>query len=137
MTGIGPNSCGQPVLPPSVLVVEDDPTLSAAVAVLLHHYGYAVRTAATLADARQALAGHDPDVVVLDLGLPDGSGLDLLEHLRASGRRARVAVLTSDVDPDHLRRLKHLRPDRFFRKPMNFLDLLAGIRAEAAAAGPA
>lgn len=113
-----------------MLVVEDDPALSSAIDVLLRHYGYAVQMAATLADARRHLAGGDPDVVVLDLGLPDGNGADLLEQMRSTGRRARVLVLTASVDPPTLRRLKGLRPDRFLRKPMNFLDLLDGIRGE-------
>ena len=117
----------------TVLVVEDDRSVSAAVQVLLTHYGYAVDVVGTLADARRALAATDPAVIVLDLNLPDGSGLDLLEQVRATDRRCRVAVLTADVDPAHLRRLKGLRPDRFFRKPLNFLDLLAGVRGDRAA----
>ena len=116
--------------PRSVLVVEDDQTVSAMVEMLLRHYGYDVDVAGTLADARRQLVGSDPDVIVLDLNLPDGSGLDLLEHARATGLRARVAVLTADVDPGHLRRLKGLRPDRFLRKPLNFLDLLAAVRGD-------
>ena len=137
MAGIAPNICGPldgPPPPRSVLVVEDDVALSAGIDLLLRHYGYVVYTAGTVADGRRLLAGHDPDVVVLDLDLPDGSGLDLLELLRATRRKARVAVLTASVNPEHLRRLKELRPDRFLRKPMNFLDLLAGIRGDAAAA---
>ena len=120
----------------TVLVVEDDQAVSAALHLLLTHYGYEVEVAGTLAEARRALAGGGPGpgVIVLDLNLPDGSGLDLLEHVRSTHRRSRVAVLTADVDPAHLRRLKTLRPDRFFRKPLNFLDLLAAVRGEPAVA---
>ena len=126
------------VVPPSseagqsVLVVEDDPTLLSMIDLLLRHYEYAPQLAPTLAEARRLLAAGDPDVIVLDLNLPDGNGVDLLEHLRSTGRRARVIVLTAGSAPEHLRRLRSLRPDRLFVKPMNFLELLAGIRAEIA-----
>ncbi len=119
-------------LPLRVLVVEDDRLTSAAIEMLLRHYGFDVELAETVADGRRRLDGGNPDVVVLDLNLPDGTGLDLLEHMRTTARRARVVVLTADMDPVHLRRLKQLRPDRFFRKPLNFLDLLAGVRGQPA-----
>jgi two-component system response regulator AtoC len=113
-----------------VLVVEDDPGLLSVIELLLRHYEFLPQLAPTLADARRSLAVSDPDVVVLDLNLPDGNGVDLLEHLRSTGRRARVIVLTAGSDAEHLRRLRFLRPDRLFRKPMNFLELLEGIRSE-------
>jgi DNA-binding response OmpR family regulator len=112
------------------LIVEDDPALQAMIDLLLRHYEYVPHVAGTLADGRRLLVSGDPDVVVLDLNLPDGNGVDLLEHIRATGRRARVIVLTGGSTAEHLRRLKFLRPDRVFVKPMNFLDLLAAIRAE-------
>ena len=115
-----------------VLVVEDDAGLASVVELLLRHYGFVPQMAATLADARRHLAGADPDVIVLDLNLPDGTGVDLLEHLRSTGRRARVVVLTAGTTAEHLTRLRFLKPDRVFRKPMNFLELLDGIRAEVA-----
>jgi len=113
-----------------VLVVEDDPGLLSVMELLLRHYEFLPQLAPTLADARRSLAVSDPDVVILDLNLPDGNGVDLLEHLRSTSRRARVIVLTGGSDAEHLRRLRFLRPDRLLRKPMNFLDLLEGIRAE-------
>ena len=112
-----------------VLVVEDDASLLATIDVLLRHYEFVPLLAPTLADARRHLAAADPDVVLLDLNLPDGNGVDLLEQLRATGRRARVIVLTAGSAAEHLRRLRALRPDRLFVKPMNFLDLLDGVRA--------
>ncbi len=115
-----------------VLVVEDDPGLLGTLELLLGHYGYVPQLAPTLAAARRHLAGSDPDVVVLDLNLPDGNGVDLLEQLRSTNRRARVLVLSGGAAPEHVNRLRALRPDRTFRKPMNFLDLLEAIRAEVA-----
>ncbi len=126
-TSVAPSSVGAGQ---RVLVVEDDPALLAMIDVLLRHYEYIPQLAPTLAEARVQLAVSDPAVIVLDLNLPDGNGVDLLEHLRSTGRRARVIVLTGGSAPEHLRRLRFLRPDRLFVKPMNFLDLLGGIRAE-------
>ena len=113
-----------------VLVVEDDAALLGTVDVLLRHYDYVPHLAPTLAEACRYLAGADPDVVLLDLNLPDGNGVDLLEHLRSTGRRARVVVLTAGSTPEHLRRLRDLRPDRVYVKPLNFLDLLDGLRGD-------
>ncbi len=126
-----------PVLPPippgrRVLVVEDDEAVRGTLLLLLAHYEFVAHSAPTLAAARRLLATTDPDAVVLDLHLPDGHGVDLLEHVRSTAGRPRVLVLSGGTAPEHLARLRVLRPDRVYRKPMNFLDLLDGLRAEPA-----
>ncbi|HXJ36571.1 MAG TPA: sigma-54 dependent transcriptional regulator [Candidatus Eisenbacteria bacterium] len=62
------------------LVVDDDVTFQEAIAELVREEGFEVATAATLAEARVGLAASPPDVVLLDINLPDGSGLDLLRQ---------------------------------------------------------
>ncbi len=64
-----------------ILLVEDDPDLAAVVALGLRGAGYATDVAATSEQAAQHLAGTAYDVACLDLGLPDGDGLDLLRRL--------------------------------------------------------
>jgi DNA-binding NtrC family response regulator len=63
------------------LVVDDDVTFQAAIADLVREEGFAVETASTLADARSSLESRLPDVLLLDVGLPDGSGLEFLREL--------------------------------------------------------
>jgi len=75
-----------------LLIVDDEIDFADALAVFLRHEGYAVATAYTLADARAAIRTQTPQLVVLDVRLPDGSGLDLLAELRLP--RPAVIVLT-------------------------------------------
>lgn len=70
-----------------VLVIDDEPPILRALRIDLSVRGYEVFTAATGADALQSAADHRHDVVVLDLGLPDMSGIDVLAGLRAGFRR--------------------------------------------------
>lgn len=79
---------------PSVLLVEDDAGIRDAFRILLEESGYRVADAATGRDAIRMAEGESPDVVVLDLGLPDVSGLDVARSLTASGRKVRVIALT-------------------------------------------
>jgi two-component system, NtrC family, response regulator HydG len=66
---------------PHALIVEDDPNSLSGLSAILAADGFSVDTAITLAEARAALTRFIPDVVLVDLNLPDGSGLDLLQHL--------------------------------------------------------
>src|SRR6476661_2168922 len=68
---------------PHALIVEDDPNSLSGLSAILSADGFSVDTAVSLAEARAALSRFIPDVVLIDLNLPDGSGLDLLSHLPA------------------------------------------------------
>lgn len=78
-----------------ILVVEDDPVLSNGLKVGLGLSGATVDTVATCADANAALATSTFDAVVLDLMLPDGSGLDVLAGIRKTGDKTPVLLLTA------------------------------------------
>ena len=81
-----------------VLLVEDDRSLGTVWAMQLRRAGYAVRRAATLRAAREVLAAHPCDVVLLDLQLPDGDGETLARELRGSGRGIPVVVVSGLID---------------------------------------
>ena len=70
--------------PPSILLVEDDPVLRTFLADNLTADGYDVVLAETLEDGLRGLEQRRPDVAIVDLGLPDGSGLELIERVRAA-----------------------------------------------------
>ena len=81
---------------PHALIVEDDPNSLSGLSAILTADGFSVDTATTLAEARSALTRFIPDVVLIDLNLPDGSGLDLLPSLPSQPpdptRRRRTTV---------------------------------------------
>ncbi|MGH0035421.1 MAG: sigma-54-dependent transcriptional regulator [Myxococcota bacterium] len=83
----------------AILIVEDDPDFRASLVSLLEREGYRLHEAGTLAGAREALAEAAPDVVLLDLGLPDGSGLELLSDADLAGR-CEFVVMTGDTSAE-------------------------------------
>jgi CheY-like chemotaxis protein len=76
-----------------VLVVEDSDAIRAAFTLLLEESGYAVAAAATGAEAVRLAEARTPDLVLLDLGLPDMPGLDVARRIKASPATARVPVV--------------------------------------------
>ena len=80
----------------TVLLVEDTPSLALLYRSVLSRAGYVVETAGTLAEAREAYARVHPRLVLLDLQLPDGDGLELLDTLRREAPETRVIVITAN-----------------------------------------
>jgi DNA-binding response OmpR family regulator len=113
---------------PLVLVVEDDEGSFDAIGTLLRHIGYAVVGAATVRDALAELEVRRPACVVLDLTLADGSGLDLLRHVRHRRLPVQVVVTTGATDPDLLERVRGLSPQGLFHKPTEIPGLFAWLR---------
>lgn len=112
-----------------ILVVEDDPILMDGLKVGLGLTGATVDDVDTCADARAALAAGRFDAVVLDVMLPDGSGLDLLAALRARGDATPVLLLTAlDDPPDRVRGLDS-GADDYLGKPFDLDELAARVRA--------
>ncbi|MFL5538855.1 MAG: PleD family two-component system response regulator [Longimicrobiaceae bacterium] len=79
--------------PPLVLVVEDSDAIRAAYTILLEESGYTVAAAATGAEAVRLAERRAPELVLLDLGLPDMPGLDVARRLKANPATARVPVV--------------------------------------------
>jgi len=88
----------QPLSGLTVLVVEDSRFASEAVRLLCLKSGARIRRADSLASAQRHLAVYLPTIVIVDLGLPDGSGLDLIERLSQSLQRIPVILATSGDD---------------------------------------
>jgi DNA-binding NtrC family response regulator len=85
----------EPTLSHSVLIVEDDPDISMALQDLLEFEGFQVDCVQTCRHAFSSLEQHVYDAVLLDLGLPDGDGLSILEKLQVSNPSLPVIVLTA------------------------------------------
>ena len=93
-----------------LLVIDDEPHIGLLLRPRLEALGFDVTLARTLADGRAALAGPLPDALLLDLHLPDGSGVDLLRELRrqAGGAELPVVVLTAEGEDRVLAELGRL-----------------------------
>jgi DNA-binding response OmpR family regulator len=112
-----------------LLVVEDDPTLGDVLARGLREEGHAVDLEASVNGASLALDVSEYDLLVLDLGLPDGDGLVLCEQVRAKRAATRVLILTArDNVRDKVGGLD-AGADDYMAKPFDFAELAARVRA--------
>jgi two-component system phosphate regulon response regulator PhoB len=114
-----------------VLVVDDEPDIAALVAYHLAKAGYRVATAVTGAEAVDAAASQRPALVVLDLMLPDLSGFDVLERLRAAEGTREVAVLMLTARRDEADRIRGLAlgADDYLTKPFSPQELVLRVAA--------
>ena len=111
-----------------VLVVDDDAAIRRVVATGLRARGYEVLEAGTASDGLGAVATEAPDLVVLDLGLPDGDGIDVCRRVREFSS---VPVIVLSVETTDHRKIEALDAgaDDFVTKPFSMGELLARLRA--------
>ncbi len=115
-------------VPATVLVVEDDPSLGAALAATLKAAGYRPVTARTAAEGMRWFAHYAPDIVLLDLGLPDRDGLTVIGDIRRSGATPIVVLSARGAEAMKVQALD-LGADDYLQKPFGVDELLARIRA--------
>lgn len=112
-----------------VLIIEDDPILADGLAVGLKLHDISAEVVGSCADGRHALAAGPFDAIVLDIMLPDGSGLDLLASLRSAGEERPVLLLTAlDETRDRIAGLDR-GADDYLGKPFDLDELAARLRA--------
>jgi two-component system, OmpR family, response regulator len=111
------------------LVVDDDSTLTTLVRRLLEEDGYAVDVAAKAEDGRMLAMVNDYDAIILDLVLPDGHGIPVLQSLRRDGKKTPIIVLTGTKDAEVTVRALDAGADDYLTKPINFAEFKARIRA--------
>lgn len=110
------------------LVVEDDESSCSALVKILKRKGHDVDCAMTLKEAIEKLQVWRPDCVLLDLMLPDGSGLEFLRKVRQEKLPVRVAVVTGVGDTAFLEQVLRLHPDGFFQKPVDMYQMLSWLQ---------
>jgi two-component system KDP operon response regulator KdpE len=115
--------------PETLLVVEDDDTLRETLAFTLGTMCRNVRTASTIAGAVRECAQLPPELVLLDLGLPDGDGADLLRRLRVI-TDVPIIVLSGRDDEEEKVALLDAGADDFISKPCGAAELLARVRGQ-------
>ena len=110
---------------PHVLVAEDNTLVADAMRLLFEETGHRVTTAGTIVDVVRAAASDPVDLLLLDLGLADGDGLDVLDQLRGRDAMPRVSVaLTGRDEPDVIARCRAAGCRDVLLKPVPVGELL-------------
>ena len=112
---------------PLVLVVDDEPTMRRFLRPALEAQGYRVVEAVSAQEAVLQASSHNPDVVLLDLGLPDGDGVDVTRRLRSWSAAPIVVVSARDQEADKVAALD-AGADDYLTKPFGTGELLARLR---------
>ena len=112
-----------------VLIAEDDRVLADGLLRALRASGFAADHVASGSEADAALASHDFDVVILDLGLPKMHGLDVLRKMRARGSSVPVLILTAADSVEQRVKGLDLGADDYMAKPFSLQELEARVRA--------
>lgn len=112
-----------------LLVVEDDPQVRAMLARALGYEGFEVTTAATGAAAMAEIRTAEPELMLLDLLLPDDDGIDVCRRIRAAGEQIPILMLTArDTVSDRIEGLE-AGADDYLVKPFSTAELVARVRA--------
>jgi DNA-binding response OmpR family regulator len=112
----------------SILVVEDETSIASFVSAYLTNAGYTVRTAATATEAVAELAGETPSLIVLDLNLPDGDGVELCHGIRRTSDVPILMLTARDDDVDKIIGLE-VGADDYMTKPFNPRELVARVKS--------
>jgi len=114
---------------PDILVVDDEAYLAEAIGLAVRYEGWRARSAATATAALREVRGEPPDLIVLDVMLPDMDGFELLGRLRSAGHDIPVVMLTArDATEDRVAGL-NMGADDYLVKPFSLEELIARISA--------
>jgi DNA-binding NtrC family response regulator len=108
---------------PHTLIVEDDPDAAEMLSELIKNEGFTTATAHSLAEARQQIALREPDLVLLDLVLPDGNGMDLFADKPGAFSASEVVMITGHASLDTSIQALRLGATDYLVKPINFRHL--------------
>ena len=110
-----------------ILVIEDEPQMRRFLGTTLRAHGYQVVEAATAREGLAQAAGRNPDLILLDLGLPDGDGIEVARRLRQSTHAPIIVISARGREVDKVTALD-LGADDYLTKPFGAEELLARIR---------
>jgi DNA-binding response OmpR family regulator len=111
-----------------VLIVDDEPQIREVVEAYLQREGLQVETSGTIAEALSSIQRERPDMMILDITLPDGSGLDVLRRASGEGRIPTIMLTARSEEPDRIVGLE-LGADDYMSKPFSPRELTARVRA--------
>ncbi len=111
-----------------ILVVEDEANIRSFTETILESNGYHTLSAATCEEGKLMFSSHRPDLVILDLGLPDADGLELIRFVRKTSATAIIVLSARTTEDDKIRALDTGAND-YITKPFSTGELLARVRA--------
>ena len=111
-----------------VLIIEDERNIRHFVKTILMTNGYQIIEAKTAAEGKMAFMSHSPDVVILDLGLPDGDGMDFLKLVRKEFTTPIIVLSARTEEKDKVAALD-LGANDYITKPFGTAELQARVRA--------
>ena len=114
-----------------LLIIEDELSLQELMTKALKQEGYVVENAVDFETAMEKLGVYSYDCVLLDINLPGGSGFDILEHMKKTGSRANVIVISARDSLDDKVKGLELGADDYLAKPFHMAELVARIRSVA------
>jgi two-component system KDP operon response regulator KdpE len=112
----------------AILIVDDEPAILRFLEPALSAAGYRVTSATTVSDAVRAIAGRPPDLVILDLGLPDGDGKDVIRKVREWSSVPIIVLSAREREAEKIEAFD-LGADDYVNKPFSIGELMARIRA--------
>lgn len=113
---------------PLILVVEDDNSVKNLITITLNAHGYRYLTAPNGATAIMETASHNPDIILLDLGLPDMDGVEVIQRIRTWSNLPIIVISARSEDTDKINALD-AGADDYLTKPFSVEELLARLRA--------
>lgn len=111
-----------------ILIIDDERTIRNLITTVLTAHGYVVVTAATGAEAYSMISSHCPDVILLDLGLPDMDGMKILQDIRSWSSTPVIIVSARTMERDKIAALD-MGADDYIEKPFGTNELVARVRA--------
>jgi DNA-binding response OmpR family regulator len=121
---------------PTILLVEDEPAITDPLAEALEREGFDAAVAGTATEAMETARAREPDLVLLDIGLPDGSGLDVCRELRRASEVPIIMLTARGSEADRVAGLE-LGADDYIVKPFSAREVTARVRAVLRRAAPA
>lgn len=112
-----------------ILIIEDELSLQELMAKALRQEGYVAESAMDFDSAMEKLGAYSYDCVLLDINLPGGSGLDILERMKKDGNRSDVIIISARDSIDDKVRGLELGADDYLAKPFHMVELIARIRS--------
>lgn len=112
-----------------ILVIEDDPSVRTLVKAVLEHNGNSVSTSETAADGEANALENDFDMIILDLGLPDGDGYEVCKNIRDKNIKTPVLILSGEQETDVKVKCLKVGADDYLTKPFNTEELIARLVA--------
>lgn len=111
-----------------IMVVDDEPAIVELVAEILKDAGYAVCTASNIQEAEGVLEKEEIVLAVLDIYLPDGTGLDLARKIKSVGAKIPVIIMTGAPKGDNVRQSADIEVDAYLIKPVSADNLLSLVK---------